>query len=59
METSPLRDRPLNTYEKFSEELTFLTAWYAHVRVRIRGLEMLVFRKMLFTYLIDDPLSCS
>ena len=25
------------------------------VRVRIRGLEMLVFRKMLRTYLMDDP----
>ena len=25
------------------------------VRVRIRGLEMLVFRKILRTYLIDDP----
>ena len=26
-----------NTYAKFSEELTFLTTWYAHVRMRIRG----------------------
>ena len=25
------------------------------VRVRIRGLEMLVFRKILRTYLMDDP----
>ena len=25
------------------------------VRVRIRGLEMLVFRKVLHTYLMDDP----
>ena len=47
---------PLSTYAKFSEKLTFLTSWYAHVRVRIKGLEMLVFRKILRTYLMDDPL---
>ena len=29
---------------------------FVHVRVRIRGLEMLVFRKTLRTYLMDDPL---
>ena len=38
---------PLSTYAKFSEKLTFLTPWYVHVRVRIRGLEMLVFRKIV------------
>ena len=27
------------------EKLTFLASWYAHVLVRIRGLEMLVFGK--------------
>ena len=27
-----------------------------HVRVRIRGLETLVFRKILHTYLMSDPL---
>ena len=42
-------------YAKFSEKLLFLTPSYAHVRVRIRGLEMLVFRKILRTYLMDDP----
>ena len=26
-----------------------------NVRVRIRGLEMLVFRRILRTYLMDDP----
>ena len=26
--------RPLSTYAKFCEKLTFLTPWYAHVRVR-------------------------
>ena len=26
-----------------------------HVRVRIRGLEMLIFRKILRTYFMDDP----
>ena len=46
---------PLSTYAKFFEKLTFLATWYAHVRVRIRGLEMLVFRKILSTYLMDDP----
>ena len=34
---------PLSMYAKFYEKVTFLTPWYAHVRVRIRGLEMLVF----------------
>ena len=43
-------------YAKFSEKLSFLTPSYAHVRVRIRGLEMLVLRKILRTYLMDDPL---
>ena len=36
---------------KISPKLTFLTPWCAHVRVRIRGLEILVFRKILRTYL--------
>ena len=45
-----LKDHPYNTYAKFSEKLTFLTSWYAHVCVRIRELEMLVFRKILRTY---------
>ena len=44
-----VRGHPLSTYPKFSEKLTFLT-------VRIRGLEMLVFRKILRTYVIDGPL---
>ena len=46
---------PLSMYAKFSEKLTFLTPWYAHVRVRIRGLKMLVLRKILRTYLMDGP----
>ena len=33
---------PFSTYKK----LTFLTPWYAHVRVRIRGYEILTFRKI-------------
>ena len=53
---SPIRGHPLSTYAKFSEKLTFLTPWYAHIRVPIRGLEMLVFRKILRTYLMDNPL---
>ena len=53
---SAFRDQSLNTYTKFSEKLTFLTPRYAQVSVRIRGLEMLVFRKILRTYLMDSPL---
>ena len=34
-------------FGKFSEKLTFLTIRYVHVRVCIRGYEMLVFRKIL------------
>ena len=30
-------------------------SWYAHVRVPIRELEMFVLRKILHTYLMDDP----
>ena len=36
----------LSTYAKYSEKLTFLTLWYAHVRVRIMGLEIIVFGKI-------------
>ena len=43
------RGHPLSTYAKFSEKLTFLTPWYIQVRVRIRGLEMLVFSEILRT----------
>ena len=50
------RGHPLSTYAKFSQKLTFLTSWYAHVRVRMRVLEMLVFRKILHTYLMDGPI---
>ena len=46
---------PLSKFAKFSEKLTFLTPWYSHVCVRIRGLEMLVFRNILRMYLMDDP----
>ena len=49
------RGHPLSAYTKFSEKLIFLTPWYAHVHVGIRGLEMLVFRKILRTYLMDGP----
>ena len=46
-----------NKHAKFSEKLTFLTRWYADVRVRISGYKMLVFRKILLMYEIDDPKS--
>ena len=47
-----LRGHPLSTYAKFSEKITFLPPVYAHVRLRIRRLEMLVFRKTLHTCLM-------
>ena len=42
-------DHPQSMYAKFFKKLTFLSPRYAHVRVRIRGLVMLVFRKILRT----------
>ena len=56
VDASMNRGHPLNTHAKFPKKLTFLTPWYAHVHVRIRGLEMLVFRKTLRTFLMDGPL---
>ena len=41
-----VRHHPFSTPAKFSEKLTFLIPWYAQIRVRIRGLEMLVSRKI-------------
>ena len=32
-----LRDHLFSTSTKFSEKVKFLTPWYAHVHVRIRG----------------------
>ena len=52
------RGRQLSTYAKFSEKLTFLTPCDINGLVSIlyrRGLEMLVFRKILRMYLMDDP----
>ena len=46
-----LSGHPFSTYTKFSENLTFLTTWYTHVRVR-----NVSFRKILPTYLMNDPL---
>ena len=31
------KDHSFKTYAKFSKKLTFLTPWYGHVRVRVRG----------------------
>ena len=47
-----VRDHSFSTYEKFSEKLMILTFWYTHARLRIRGWEMLDFRKILRTYKI-------
>ena len=44
--SSRVRDYLFCTYTHFSEKLAFLTSWYAHVRVRIRELEILVFEKI-------------
>ena len=40
------RDHSFRTCAKFSEKLTFLSPWYANVRVRIRGWKMLTFWKI-------------
>ena len=50
-----IRCQPLSTYAKFYEKLNISNPLIAHVRVRVRALEMLVFRKILRTYLMDDP----
>ena len=41
-------------FENFEIARVKQGTWY--VRLRIRGLDMLVFRKILRTYLMDDPL---
>ena len=51
------RSHPLSKYAKFSEKPIFLTPWYAQWRVRIRGLEILVFRKILRMCFMDAPLT--
>ena len=48
------RDHSFCTFTKFSEKITFLTPRYTHICVRIRRLEMLVFRKILRTYYMND-----
>ena len=45
-----VRDHPFSMQQKFSEKLTLLTPWHAHVHVCTRGSEMFVFRKILRTY---------
>ena len=45
-------DYSFSMFAKFSGKLTFLKLWYAHVHVRIRGWEMLVLRKILWTHLM-------
>ena len=48
--TSFCRSHSFSAYTKSFEKLTFLTRWYEHVGLRIRGKEMLVFRKILLTH---------
>ena len=49
---SPLRGHPLSMYAKFSKKLPFLTPWYAHVRVRIRGVRNVSFSEN-FAYVLN------
>ena len=39
------RDHSFDTYAKFSEKVTFLTPWYAQVRLHIRGNKCCFFGK--------------
>ena len=48
-------DHPSGMHAKFPEKLTFLTRCYAQMCVRIRGKEIIAFRKILRTYYVDDP----
>ena len=48
-----LRNHSFSTYTTFFKELALLTPWYAQVRVRIRGYEMLVFREN-FAYVLNE-----
>ena len=46
---------PIKCVRKIFRKTNISNPWYAHVRVRIRGLKMLVFQKILRTYLMDGP----
>ena len=48
----PSRVHPFSTYTKFSEKLTFLTPWYAHIRVRIREVRNVSFSEN-FAYVLN------
>ena len=41
-----IRVHLFSTFAKFFEKLTFLTPRYAHLRVRIKGYEIILFRKI-------------
>ena len=43
----PFMHYPFSTYTKFSEKLSFLTSWYAHECVRIRGVRNVSFPENL------------
>ena len=45
-----LMHHSFSAYVKFSEKIQFLTPCYVHIRVRIRGYEMLTFWKILHTF---------
>ena len=49
-------DHSFCTYGKFLENLIFITPWYTHVRVRIRGQDVFVFCRILCTYWMNDPI---
>ena len=44
------RDHSFSMFVTFSEKLAFLTPWYAHARVHIKRLEMLIFWEILQSY---------
>ena len=51
------RGHSLSPYAKFSEKLIFLTNWYAHVRVHIRGVRNIHFSGNIAYVLNEWPLS--
>lgn len=49
LQSFPERGHPLNTDQKFAENLIFLTPWYANVGVRIRKVKNVSFSE-IFAY---------
>ena len=47
--THLVRGHLFSTYAKFSEKLTFLTPWYAHVCARIKGWSLKLYFDLMFS----------